>query len=87
MKKSGLEHQFFDDLARSYRAGLDFSLSNKEILFLKDNNTGLAKLEIKAAAEFDPQRYRLYKPIVDKINEQINQISKNPIMNDHFENY
>ena len=83
MKESGLEQQFFKDLTNSYHAGLDFNLQNNEILFLRDSDTGLAHLEVKAAAEFDPIRYKLYKPVVDAINMTIQQISQNPILSNH----
>jgi hypothetical protein len=81
MKGSGLEKQFFNDLINSYHSGLDFNLNSNEILLLNKNEP--PKLEIKAAAEFDPEKYNLYKPIVDEINDWIVQISQNPIMNDH----
>jgi hypothetical protein len=75
MKEHGLEKQFFNDLINSYHSGLDFNLNNNKILLLKNN--GVPELEIKASAEFDPERYKLYKPIVDKINKRIKQISQN----------
>jgi len=75
MKQYGQEDQFFNDLIDSYHSGLDFNLNNNEILL--SSNNGLPELEIKAAAEFDPEKYNLYKPIVDDINEQIKQISQN----------